>query len=78
MTRDEWEAWRKEDVTMEVMKVLEEKRRGILEAWAAGQFCTASGDETLQLNAHAKGTVEALQDLLTMTFDDFKREIENG
>ena len=74
MEKTQWQTWKKQPETQEVFLFLEQLKRKILEAWANGSYTTESGDGTLQANAKAIGNVQALDEILTLTYEDMYDE----
>lgn len=64
VTRDDWERWRSDHVTVEVFKILEERKNKIAHGLAQGG-ALGSPD-----NAVLVGRYKEIDDLVTMTYED--------
>lgn len=56
--------WLNSLATVEFLKQIEKSIEEIQSLWGSGQFTGSTQGETIQLNAKAIGTVEALKDIL--------------
>lgn len=77
ISEDAFNAWKRDEITQLYFSFLLNSRLEILEAWASGQYTSASGDATLQTNAKYLGKAECLLDMSEVTYDDFNERTKH-
>ena len=70
MVDQEFLEWKKHPVTEKLYRLLEDRKKEIMEAWAAGSYTYLNSDGTSQKNAEALGMIRAVMDILTLEAGD--------
>lgn len=67
--KEAFEEWKRNEITKLYFSALEKYRMTLLEAWAAGDFTSASVEGTAQLNAKALGQADILDRMKELDYD---------
>ena len=62
--------WKSHPVTLALMKILWDKREGLKEAWASGEFSASLSTEMMVRNAGATGACSILAEILNVEASD--------
>lgn len=74
MTKEDFIGWRNMPITIEIYKKLEETKQILMEGLASGQTLSTSADETHGSTARMIGNIEALNQLLNISYEDENKE----
>jgi len=77
ITKEQWEVWKQDPVTLEVQRLLRAARLSLQDQWAAGQFQGETRDEILTLNAAALGQHKVYQLIEELTWEQLKEGLED-
>mgnify|MGYP001559567820 CR=1 FL=1 len=78
LTEEEFNAWRGDPTTQELMKLLAAKREELRQAWEGGSFADYEKDTTVLVNVGNLGTCKGYAFVQELTYEQYLSEVEDG
>lgn len=73
-TLERYDDWLAHPVTVALNRFLRNQRQELMERWSSGHFTAETSEGTAQLNAKALGEMEAIQQFIDLSPEQFLQE----